>query len=257
MKRAVIIILALAIVMLFATLGGCSKALPPDEGTEGAGTAQAISDEERQIMMKAYSGALLTLLNDGVDPNGDPHDYQQGMPDGNKFAVYDVDRDGRPELLIEYTTSSMAGMFFGIYDYDFDSGRCVEELVCYPSMIIYDNGVITADESHNHSLAENFWPYTVYRYDAENDKCIIDVSVSAWEKEYTETDYNGQYYPDAIDVSGTGMVYYIEKENDAEGLPPVDVSEYEAWRQSNINGNEVDISFNVINEDNAFSVRNL
>ena len=36
----------------------------------------------------------------------------------NRFAVTDIDNDGREELLISYSTASMAGMFLAVYDYN-------------------------------------------------------------------------------------------------------------------------------------------
>ena len=95
------------------------------EVTETETTVQA----DRASRIKAYQAALENIYQNHILPDGSElRDDISGEMSGNKFAVYDVDHDGREELVFCYTATSMASMTAKIYDYDEASGELYEEL---------------------------------------------------------------------------------------------------------------------------------
>lgn len=117
---------------------------------------------------EAYASALYNLYANHIWPNGEDAEVMGGST-SNLFAICDIDRDGREELIIEYCSASMAGMKAVIYEYDSESDALQEELCEFPALTFYDNGFIRADWSHNQSDNEKEWPYTMYQYDENSD----------------------------------------------------------------------------------------
>ena len=125
----------------------------------------------------------------------------------NSFAVTDIDNDGREELLIVYSTASMAGMFEVIYDYEPASDQLKQQLCVWPAVSFYDNGMVKAEASHNHSYGE-LWPYAFYQYQKDSDTYEMIAYVDAWNKEIADS-YMEQPFPDDLDVDGDGTIYRI------------------------------------------------
>lgn len=121
-------------------------------------TAEAIEtettvQEDRASRIKAYQAALENIYQNHILPDGSElRDDISGEMSGNKFAVYDVDHDGREELVFCYTATSMASMTAKIYDYDEASGELYEELSQFPMLTFYDNATIGAGISHNQAM---------------------------------------------------------------------------------------------------------
>lgn len=130
----------------------------------------------------------------------------------NRFAVTDIDNDGREELLISYSTASMAGMFLAVYDYNPSTNQLKQQLCLYPSLSFYDNGMIKAEASHNHSRGE-FWPFGLYQYQKDSDTYEMVASVGTWDKEFTDSWGDGQPFPEELDVDGDGVLYNIQRGN--------------------------------------------
>ena len=170
------------------------------------------------------------------------------MVSGNKFAVYDVDHDGREELVFCYTATSMASMTAKIYDYDEASGELYEELSQFPMLTFYDNATIGAGISHNQGYAGEFWPYTFYTYDAANDSYRAEYFVDAWDKSLSEVNYNGEAFPDDADKDGDGIVYYLEAPDGSETGEPLDKDAFDQWISENV-GKEENIPFQDLTED--------
>lgn len=204
-------------------------------GAENAGGAA--EDAEREAARSAYRAALENLLNNRVLPSGAAYEAAPG--DGmaeNRFAVYDVDMDGKEELLLAYASAYTAGEGAQIYAYDGGAGALRTELEEYPQLTFYDNGMIRADWSHNQGLAGSFWPYSLYRYDPDADSYVLAGMVDAWDKAFTKTGADGAPFPDDIDVSGSGFVYYIMTGGAYEKTPPVDAADYQAWYDGYMHG---------------------
>ncbi|SFP76884.1 hypothetical protein SAMN05216343_11423 [Oscillibacter sp. PC13] len=238
-------------VLFCLTLAACGRApaeespeQPPSTAPEAP--AQVPSDtpdtkspqmsmltEENAAARAVYTDALKKLLDTNVLPDGtsDSSGYIGSVEDRkrmaeNQFAVCDVDKDGREELVLLYTTASMAGMAGFVYDCDTETGTLRNQLTEFPALTFYENGAVKADWSHNQGKAGDFWPYNLYTYDADTDSYQQVGSVDAWDKALVPEDY-----PSWIDISGSGFVYYLYQDlaSQWDTLDPVDEADYLAW----------------------------
>lgn len=219
--------------------------LEPENGTEESDASQtdSIKTEYYSVVEQLYRTYTLpdgtNLGNDGIYPLSN-----------NKFAINDIDQDGKEELLIVWTTTCLANNVIIVYDFDSISGKVRAELREFPSCTFYDNGVVEVNLSHNHGLScevDDFWPYTFYQYDQNTDVYAMIAEVDAWEKTYFEKDYNGKPFPDDSDVDGDGIVYKITIGDDETFL---DLKEYKEWRDSFIGEvKEMKIPFVEMTED--------
>ncbi len=222
----------------------------PAPETAGTGAPETDYGAARR---SAYADALENLLNNRVLPGGETVDLMGSMED-NQFGVFDADLDGEDELVILYSSTYMAGMVGKVYGYDGEKGAMIEELSEFPALRFYDNGAVTADWSHNQGLAGEFWPYTIYEYNAGTGVYECKGSVDAWQKKYFETDFEGNAFPDDIDADRDGFVYYLM--TDAGYGDPVDGAEYESWRDKVLAGaKEITVNWLDLTEDNIKSVR--
>ena len=200
-----------------------------------------------------YSGVLSQLIAAWQLPDMevDTSSLEQGFGEmrDNTFAVTDIDGDGREELIISYGSASMAGMFEVIYDYDPQSGQLRQEFLNFPSITYYDNGVIIAQASHNHSRGEDFWPVAFYRYQAERDSYEWIGYADTWSKQWSEI-FDGEEnkpFPEELDVDGDGILYNIQNGSlDAVSYNYEDYrynkADYEEWYQEIMAGaNEIRI----------------
>jgi len=155
----------------------------------------------------AYAEALQNLLENLILPDGtqvelDP--FWEDRPNENEFCIADVDGDGREELLVAVTTTYVAGMVEEVYEYDPDTQVMRKEFQEFPNVTYFDNGMILAGWSHNHTYGDDLWPYNMYRYDADSDNYLYMGCVTSWQKSFQP-----EGYPDDVDVSGTGTVYAV------------------------------------------------
>ncbi len=231
------------------------------EGGSGSDSGQRILSPEEKAMYQTYIKALEDIYFDQKFPGGE---VAGGLPEfdisENKFAVCDIDSDGKEELIISYTTTYMAGMVEVIYAYDSDTGELRQELLGFPLLTYYDNGIIEEKASHNHGMASdggpdgNFWPYSLRQYDPEVDAYVPVAYVDAWSKGYNEKDWDGNPFPEEADRDGDGMVYYI-MEGDYYLVNPKDGAEYNQWRDSNLKGaNQLEVPYVNLTTDNIYAL---
>ncbi len=233
MKRLLLILMAAAMVM------GCAACAPNDSSKEGdVASDDSMTQNESKDgsepgdeakVIEAYREALTVFCDEHKYPDGTEYEYYDDFGDmsENKFAVIDIDIDGTDELIISFTTSPVAGMFEGIYQYDAKTGEFKEELIAFPSLKFYTNGTVISDWSHNQGLAGgDFWPYNVYSYDSETDTYKLTASADAWSKSVSETDYDGNPFPDDIDRKNIGTVFLIMQGDDTK---TVSQSDYDSW----------------------------
>lgn len=187
-----------------------------------------ISDKYKSILSKFYYSCQLDLTDMEITGSENISD--------NTFSVYDIDCDGRDELIINVTSTFMAEMVTVIYGED-ASGEVKVELVTAPNLTVYSNGIIEAGVMHNQGLAGRFWPYTVFTYNGDKDEYESYMYVDAWDKTVSP-----DQFPSEIDTSGTGIVYYITSseadQGSASGSAPVDVTDYEKWHKDLLAGAE-------------------
>ena len=209
-----------------------AKAVDAAETIISEDSVEQNSSNERKA---AFISALEGICRNQVFPDGSEFQYDASTNgEGNQFAIYDIDFDGKEELIIQYTTTYTAGMVEVIYDYDSKTKLLKEELRSFPSLTYYNNGIVSADWSHNQGLAGlgDFWPYTLYQYKQESDTYIEIASVDAWNKERADEDYEGNPFPDELDIDGDGFIYFVTAEGTYAQNTVVDGEEYERWRSS-------------------------
>lgn len=214
-------------------------------------TQQPNPDDPRTAMLTAYAAGLERLYYDHVYPNGDELTLDSSDPADlalNRFAIFDVDRDGEDELLFLLSNTITAGMLLTVYRYDPDlPGSLMVELVEFPDVTFYDNGVARADMSHNHSRSMDLWPYFLYSYDPISDTYEYVASAEAWDKAVSPDGF-----PDEIDQDGDGVVYayYIGPDEQL-----IDGPAYQEWLDSWMgDGQPLDIPYQAFTEDNIRAI---
>ncbi|MBE5949881.1 MAG: hypothetical protein E7261_12815 [Lachnospiraceae bacterium] len=183
------------------------------------------------VAYSAYAKVLENLyykheFADGENVGIQPEDADVSL---NRFAVVDIDSDGRDELVVEYTTTYTAGQTIKVYDYDSVSDVVREQFSEYPAVTFYSNGWILAQWSHNHGRApmlEGFWPYRIYNYDSLEDEYDGISTVDAWDEEYYNQDNS---FPKEADFDGDGILYYAMSFENPEYITPWDAKEYNHW----------------------------
>ena len=193
-----------------------------------------------------YGGVLSQIIGVRQLPDGelDTSSLDAGFGEmrDNHFAVTDIDGDGREELIVSYSNAIMAGMMEIIYDYDPVLGKLKREFTQFPALTYYDNGIIKAEASHNHSRGE-FWPFELYRYEPKRDSYEQIGYVCAWDKEISDS-YEGQPFPDDLDIDGDGTIYCIQTDTSVKDAFEwyedyrYDQADYEEWYDGIMGGAE-------------------
>jgi uncharacterized protein YheU (UPF0270 family) len=264
MKRILSLIFCAAICVLIAAcnskqIDGNGVNSPPATPTAPE-TATGIPVEPEKTadnlndMHAAYYTALENLIQNHILPDGtDLGEEGRDMAE-NKFALYDVDNDGKEELLLMYTNTIVAGQKGYVFAYDGDTKQLHTELCEFPILTFYDNGIIKAGWSHNQGRGGEFWPYDLYQYAPDSDSYAMVGMVDAWDKRTTETGNQKNPFPVDIDKSGTGFVYYIIEDGhvrDYDKDTPVDASVYNEWINGYIgNASEIQIQYRDLTEEN-------
>ena len=213
----------------------------------------------KDAMTDKYQSVLNGIYYDHVNPDGSEcyFDDFSDMSE-NEFAIYDVDADGKDELIINYASACIAGMAEYIYNYDEEKDSVDLELQEYPLITYYSNGMITAGLSHNQGMAgDKLWPYSLYRYNCETDTYDIIATVDAWDKSLFPTDFESNPFPENVDTNNDGVVYYIMKDGNYEYTNPISKEEYDTWYQSEMgDAKETVVPFQKMTEENIVQVSN-
>lgn len=199
------------------------------------------SPEGSEVRLRAFRDALQTLYTSYILPGGIEVGYDEiSELSSNKFAIYDIDGDGYQELILAYTTNCNAGHTFGIYDYGGDAWDLWEELRVYPHVTLWTRGNLTAGASHAHGLSagDRVWPYTLYEYDQTYDIYSAVCQVDGWDKNYYPQDFEGNPFPDDLDLDGDGLVYTIQGIG-MESRTILDNDAYQEWMASEVGSQEV------------------
>ncbi len=241
-----------------------TPAVQPAEGGKN-GTAASQSTEkstesaaqvQSSLMKEAYRTALEQICTEHKLPDGTDlgSDDSFGPMSDNHFAIYDIDSDGKDELLVVISSAPMAGMMEQIYRYDEAVGKLVSQFVEFPALAFYSDGHIKADWSHNQGHAgESFWPYTLYVYDAQSDSYKVSATVDAWDKKIADKNYDGEAFPDKIDANGHGIVFLLTVDDSTKTLSKED---YENWYNQQLgNATEVKIEYTAITKENVSALK--
>lgn len=121
-----------------------------------------VENEERK---EAFVSALEKIVLKQKSPDDVPdEDWYYGY---NEFAIYDVNLDGREELLIKHNSSMSDSKLF-IYEYDEDAKELRKIFKDYLEVTFYENGIIKVLVAHNQT-DNDFWPYSLYCLDEETN----------------------------------------------------------------------------------------
>lgn len=219
-----------------AASGSSGSASGSSGSTSGAEPAGIPTAEEIQAVRETLEGAVEMLRSTGTIPG---FEEVLNLPLGEasyRYDIADVDGDGYEELYLVQDGGYMAAMVALILDGQ--GGKLRAELSEFPTLTAYDNGCIRADASHNQGLAGDFWPYALYRYDAESDSYQRIAQVDAWDGRLHPQDYAGNPFPKDADVSGSGIVYYVAEDGELYGqdgafaVAPMDQADFEKWEAS-------------------------
>lgn len=201
--------------------------------------------EEAAKRREAYIKVLSDILDHYVWPDGSEVVFNDDLS-LNHYSIADIDGDEREELVIYLETEPMAWMKEVIYDYDIETGELRTQLQEFPGIILYSNGVIRADSSHNQTDSD-FWPFMLYCYDPEKDIYAPVGEVVAWDKEISP---NG--FPDDVDADGNGRVYAISDGTEYPQDFVLDDADYEAWYAGWLNedATEIELLWNSLDKAN-------
>ena len=175
-----------------------------------------------------YVQTLTDLHDDKILPSGKELELE-GDIEKNRFAVYDIDDDGRDELILEISQAATENCFTAVYDIDRD-GDLRRELRYEAKVTFWTNGIALAEYTDAAEHDGDFIPYAVSQYDSEQDTYTEFAYVSAIDRAALAAHDMADEYPSGADTSKTGRVYCISGDN------PVDVTEYETWYLSWHNG---------------------
>lgn len=209
------------------------------------------SGEEKTLAIrKKYQEIVTDFMNNKVLPGAVIDDYGDdfGTMEQNQFAICDVDSDGIEELLISYVTTTMASMAEWVVKYDVDNDAVVIELEEFPAVTYYTEGKAITGWSHNQGFSGgDFWPYSYYVY--ENGEYVLKADVDSWSKEISQTDYDGNPFPDDKDTDGTGVVYILSVDDNVSIFSE---SEYNKWYAGILSGAEkIEPQYLTITEENV------
>ena len=210
-----------------------SEADTPEE--QNASKEEGSEAELREV----YLASLKKLYDEGIDLFGNEIESFNQKDEYNYFAIYDVDGDGIDELILSWRDSSVAGMWGGVYQYDFETESYHDEGLVEPEITFYDNGVAYEPWRHNQGPGE-MWPYDASLYNKDKDEYEHVLSADSWNKDYRE-----EGFPDSVDVDGVGVVYFTDK--DAEYVDydnPISQTDYNSIADEYFAGaNEITVTY--------------
>lgn len=203
---------------------------------------------------QTYRELLENIYYDREFPDWDYKNYTNDV--SIDFAVYDIDSDGREELLVTFDNRAIL-----MYDHNAD-GNLIQQFSGYIKSDFYENGAVRVYSAHNQTHSFEVHPFQMYKYNAETDsydqcgsvrgidKDVIDI-VNQQIDEAGGTDFFE--YPAEYDTSSSGTVYYIRSDDDTE--IPLCVTEYnEYYEQFTDNTDIIDIPFMKLKEENIKKV---
>ena len=233
-----------------------SEALP-EEAPQAAGTYNFEAAELPQPYAK-YLEVLEQIMVDGTDSNGRYYNSNAEWNfENNRFAITDVDRDGRPELIFNFNESYMADMCEVVYEYDENTDTLREELIAWVDTTYYSNGMVKELMSHNHGKdpeGRGEWPYMLSCYDPETDSYELQYYVDPWDGEiYSEG------FPDELDTDNDRLLYQVTPENGDESensMMILDKEEYDRWvEEITPEWSKIHVTYRRMTEEDIESVR--
>ena len=197
---------------------------------------------ESNKVLDAYRSVLHQIYYDNLLPNGSVAvaDFELVDSQDNLFALKDINGDGTKELIVLLLRAPVAGQIGMIVEYVEQSGVLEQIYLGTTALVFYENGMLKELWSHNQGYSgEAFWPYSLYQYNRYAGEYVFVGAVDSWDKNVMSAGF-----PQEIDTSKTGVIYYIGEEENSLYDNPVDASEYLEWIQSHIgNASEIAVEY--------------
>ncbi len=164
----------------------------------------------------------------------------------NQIAIIDVNRDGKPELLIKFSNGTpVRTLCEYVCGFNEKTKKITIDYIGYPDLEYFNNGCIK-------EYAMRFKGYdSVYSFAKYNDKkkkYENNNEARIWNKKrYPDNPNTEEPFPDEIDVTGDGFVYFIQDSNIKRfrhSEEPVDTPAYKAWVKKYIGGaKQIDVEW--------------
>lgn len=204
--------------------------------------AETIDPNTTDSVMLKYLEVIRNLCNNGLWPDGEMlPEYEYIDVSENAYGVLDIDGDGRKELAIAITNTSMAGMQLRIFDYNMDTDTLTQQVLTFPMVDAYENGAFLKLWSHNQTNSA-IWPYELCVYDRESDSYETIATVIGWDRTFNDIDFPSQY-----DLDGDGIIYKITLyENGNTSVYEevyMDEAEYIEWRSQYVDDTKPTIKY--------------
>ena len=205
---------------------------------------------------QTYRELLENIYYNREFPDWDYKNYDKDV--SIDFAVYDIDSDGRDELLVTFDHRAIY-----LYDHNAD-GNLVQQISGYIQSDFYENGAVRVYSAHNQTHSVKVSPFAMYKYNSETDSydecgnvCGIDKGVinriNQQIEEAGETDFYD--YPAEYDTSNSGTVVYYISPDRSDKAEPLDVTEYNEYYEQFTEGTGIiDIPFMKLTEENIENV---
>jgi hypothetical protein len=207
---------------------------------------QSINIETDSEAIKIFVATLRNLLYSNILPDGSIAEFP--VDSFSQFAIYDVDCDGKEELILLYDSGATASAVGYIIGYDEGTASTYIQLEEYPYFEFLENGNLKALSSHNQTGGD-MWPYILYHYLPETDTYELIGYAYSEKKQSLENKGVSDEHIEEIDVSNTGTVYYVG--TDEWGTEPIDEADYQKWlRENNADCNELNIEYYPFTEEN-------
>lgn len=201
------------------------------KGKDSEDNKELTEKEKKLALYNAYATALSTICEGAVWIDDRTHArcpyllsynyYNAEAKDTNNFSISDIDNDGIEELVVEINNASIDNKITVIYQYDFENDTFYREASFYPGAVFYNNDVVFDEWSYNTGFGNFIWPYSVYKYDKEQDTYIFICQVNSWNKKL-----KSEGFPEEIDADKDGNIVIISEANENQYL---DNADYYKW----------------------------
>ena len=185
---------------------------------------EAIKKEMRYY----YAGAVIDFCTPNVgNLPGETGQYDATEPEefmNEKYAVHDVDKDGKEELLMWLSSepSTKEKHYFGIYEYDLENDKWITQYAEHhtDSLKFYDNGTAIL-ESTDYENIDGEWRASIYDFDMQsnsyNKKYDIFYKEGSDEDTYYVTDQSDKKLSD--NLTGDEIANWVNEQIGKEIIP--------------------------------------
>ena len=186
---------------------------------------------EDERIAENYASALGNI-SEGRSPLGVIGEFD---PKFNRYAVYDVDSDGKEELILVYDDPDTLYMSEYICGFDENNSRLYVKFRGVPYLNLYPNGIAiydTANADSDHEVS-----YEIYKIDDDGKDYSFYGYVENWNSTVSQTDKSGNQFPTDVDKDGDGIIYVIYDKDYVAKY--VDGTEYEQFKTDLYNADEM------------------